>query len=81
MTGTSGRQRVPPEALSHIRIIRPPGKLAEIFGGIVKPLFARAHAAAEESRTLAALRDTLLPKFISGELRLPGAESLIEDVV
>jgi type I restriction enzyme, S subunit len=69
MTGTSGRQRVPPEALSHFRLIRAPIRIAEIFGGIVKPLFTRAHAAAKESRSLAAVRDTLLPKLISGELR------------
>jgi type I restriction enzyme, S subunit len=70
MTGTSGRQRVPPEALSHFLMIRPPNELAEIFGRIVKPLFTRAHTAVEESRALAALRDTLLPKLISGEIRV-----------
>ena len=31
-----------------------------------------------ESRTLAALRDTLLPKLISGELRVKDAERIIE---
>jgi type I restriction enzyme S subunit len=30
----------------------------------------------KQSRTLAALRDTLLPKLISGELRVPDAERL-----
>jgi type I restriction enzyme S subunit len=39
-------------------------------------LFARAAAAVRESRTLAALRDTLLPKLISGELRVKDAERL-----
>jgi type I restriction enzyme S subunit len=32
-----------------------------------------------ESRTLAALRDTLLPKLISGELRVNACESLVEN--
>jgi type I restriction enzyme S subunit len=68
MTGTSGRQRVPPEALSHFLMIRPPNELAEIFGRTVKPLFTRAHTAAEESHTLAALREALLPKLLSGEI-------------
>jgi type I restriction enzyme S subunit len=31
-----------------------------------------------ESRTLAQLRDTLLPKLISGELRVKDAERFIE---
>jgi type I restriction enzyme S subunit len=33
-----------------------------------------------ESRTLAALRDTLLPKLISGELRVPDVEKIIKEV-
>jgi type I restriction enzyme S subunit len=33
-----------------------------------------------ESRTLAALRDTLLPKLISGEVRVKNAEPYIENV-
>jgi type I restriction enzyme S subunit len=33
-----------------------------------------------ESRTLAALRDTLLPKLISGELRIPDAERIVGEV-
>ena len=40
------------------------------------PLFARATAATAESRTFASLRDTLLPKLISGELRVKDAERL-----
>ena len=34
----------------------------------------------KESDTLMSLRDTLLPKLISGELRVPDAEKLLEDV-
>ena len=33
---------------------------------------------AAESRTLAALRDALLPKLLSGELRVPAAVQLME---
>jgi type I restriction enzyme S subunit len=32
-----------------------------------------------ESRTLTALRDTLLPKFISGELRVKDADDFIQE--
>ena len=69
MTGSSGRQRVPAESLSHFMVASPIKQVAEVFGEIVSPLLARAAAAARESRTLAALRDTLLPKLLSGELR------------
>lgn len=34
-----------------------------------------------ESRTLADLRDTLLPKLISGQLRVPDVEKILEDAV
>jgi type I restriction enzyme S subunit len=33
----------------------------------------------QQAQTLAALRDTLLPRLISGQLRLPEAEALIEE--
>lgn len=36
--------------------------------------FARLHLGNTEPRTLAALRDTILPKLLSGELRVPTAE-------
>jgi type I restriction enzyme S subunit len=39
-------------------------------GDIVRPFFTRASAAARESRTLATLRDALLPKLLSGEIRV-----------
>jgi type I restriction enzyme S subunit len=38
----------------------------------------RASGAVRESRTLAALRDALLPKLISGELRVKDVEKSIE---
>jgi type I restriction enzyme, S subunit len=70
MTGSSGRQRVPAESLSHFHVVVVPDLLAEKFGQAIAPLFVQASRAAEESRTLSALRDALLPKLISGELRV-----------
>jgi type I restriction enzyme S subunit len=74
MTGSSGRQRVPAESFAHYRVVSALKPIAERFGTLIKPLFSRASAATTESRTLAALRDTLLPKLISGELRVMNAE-------
>lgn len=39
----------------------------------------RAHRASVESRTLAALRDTLLPQLMSGRIRVKDAEKIVED--
>ncbi|WUR83088.1 restriction endonuclease subunit S [Streptomyces phaeochromogenes] len=41
----------------------------------------RIRRATEESRTLAALRDTLLPQLMSGKLRVRDAEKIVEDAV
>ena len=73
MTGTSGRQRVPGKALSQFMLSSPPERVAASFGRVVQPLLARASKAVHESRILAGLRDTLLPKLISGELRVESA--------
>ncbi len=53
-------------------------KLATVFDELTQPLFLRSHQNRKESRTLAALRDTLLPKLISGELRVNDAEKFVE---
>ena len=70
MSGTSGRQRVPPTALRGFLLVVPPGRVAARFGKVAASLFERASNTVHESRTLAALRDALLPKLISGEIRL-----------
>lgn len=79
MTGTSGRQRVPAQALSHYYLVSPPPTISEYFGNLVNPLFARARKAMTESRTLATLRDALLPKLISGEMRVKDTETLLSE--
>ena len=80
MSGTSGRQRVPATALRGFLMVVPPGRLAARFGEVVGPLFDRARHAGYESRTLAALRNTLLPNLISGEIRVPEAVRGMESV-
>lgn len=78
MTGSSGRQRVPSESFSHYLIAKPPEKLARCFGSFVRPLFVSTCMAASESHNLAALRDSLLPKLISGEIRVRDAYDFLK---
>ena len=80
MTGTSGRQRVPARALSHFPLAAPSKDATQAFGNLIRPLFEQASANACESRTLATLRDSLLPKLISGDIRLPETEKMEEAV-
>lgn len=69
MTGTSGRQRVPSYCFTQFQFAVPPAKIAQRFSEITKPWMTKIYANIEQSRTLATLRDTLLPMLISGELR------------
>ena len=51
------------------------------FGAKAEPLRQQIVAAAAEKRTLTSLRDTLLPKLMSGQLTVKQAETLAEDVI
>jgi len=51
-------------------------KIVNAFSNLVFPIFKKIMKNNSQSRTLAALRDTLLPKLISGELRVPDAEKI-----
>ena len=52
-------------------VAKPPAMVAEKFYGLVNPLLERRHDA--QSRRLALLRDTILPKLLSGELSVTDA--------
>ncbi|MBC7350161.1 MAG: restriction endonuclease subunit S [Candidatus Aminicenantes bacterium] len=63
----------------NINILLPSNNLARIFGGIVEPWYARIEMNENQSHTLAALRDALLPKLISGEIRMKDAEIFLRE--
>lgn len=69
VTGTTGsHQRIRPESVLDMKIVIPSAGLIRAFTDIAKPMFDRINRNSEQSRTLATLRDTLLPKLLSGEL-------------
>ncbi len=57
----------------------PPDSLGDTFNRHVEPLLERILTNVETARPLSELRDTLLPRLISGKLRLPEAQTLIEE--
>ncbi|BFU91536.1 MAG: type I restriction-modification system subunit S [Nitrospira sp.] len=61
--------------------VLPRPEVLTAFDSRVQSLFTRCHDLDEESRTLAALRGTLLPKLISGELRVKDVERFMEKAV
>ncbi len=56
------------------KVILPPRQVFEAFEKTIAPIFGRILSNIEESRTLASLRDALLPKLLSGELRVPASK-------
>ena len=58
------------KTLEGLRIIVPESKYIERFEKVANPLDGQIRCKEEESRRLASLRDTLLPKLMSGELKL-----------
>jgi len=57
------------DTMSKYPIVIPDPKVAEAFSCFLRPLLDTIQNNIWQSRTLAALRDALLPKLISGELR------------
>jgi type I restriction enzyme S subunit len=49
------------------------------MGACFGPLLARSVENELQAQTLTTLRDTLLPRLIAGQLRLPEAEALLAD--
>lgn len=63
------------------RVVLPSHELAARFTSALDPFYERMLANVITSRKLAALRDLLLPKLLSGEIRVPVAETEVESVL
>ena len=53
------------------QVIYPPISIADKFTSLVKPIYSKMLNNVEQNQILAAIRDTLLPKLMSGEIRVP----------
>lgn len=60
-----------------ILTFEPNKTILDKFKHAVEPIYKQIVAGEKQSRTLAALRDTLLPKLVSGEIRVPDAERIV----
>ena len=63
------------------KFVAPNNNQFDEFNRIIFPLIDKRLFFGKESQTLAKLRDVLLPKLISGELRIPQAEKMVEDAI
>ncbi|WP_380057502.1 restriction endonuclease subunit S [Falsihalocynthiibacter sp. SS001] len=77
VTGTSNsHQRVPPKVLTQTDVLLP--KICtKAFEEVALPLLDKRQANEQENQTLAEMRDLLLPKLMSGEIRLKDAEAAV----
>jgi type I restriction enzyme S subunit len=81
-SGTSNsHQRVRPDDFLSYKVVLPPVDVLLAFDRVAGPLLRQSSNARSESKRLAALRDTLLPKLLSGEIRVPEAEKVVEEAM
>lgn len=78
-TGTN-MPRTSWKTMGQYKIRLPPESVARAFQNVAEPLIDRISANIHENRTLAHIRDLLLPKLMSGEIRLREAEKAVEAV-
>jgi type I restriction enzyme S subunit len=80
VTGTSGsHQRVIPKSLLEMDTFIPSNDCVQSFTRLADPLYMKIANNLAECRTLATIRDTLLPKLISGEIRVRNAEACVSE--
>ncbi len=64
--------------LSEAKVVLPPPRLLPHLDAVLGPLIERLWRGGVESRTLAVVRDALLPKLVSGEVRVKGDDRPME---
>lgn len=81
VTGTSNsHQRVKPDQINAIHAVIPSDRVLTAFTEIVKNIFEKIFVNRNQVKILANLRNTLLPRLISGQLRLPDVAVGIKDI-
>jgi len=78
-TAGHGTGRLGTDRIAKLRVRLPEGDAATAFAETVRPLAQRASAVRRENRTLADLRDTLLPQLVTGKIRVKDAQRVVED--
>ncbi len=79
--GSTGQTELSRIRLGDLACLAPPNALQRQFGLAAAQLLGRLSNGQQEAGTLAALRDALLPKLISGEMRLNAAEEFLQAAV
>lgn len=78
--GHSSRGSLTTKLIAMLPVVLPPPMLLDFFERVAQPVVSRMIALRRESQTLAAMRDALLPKLMSGELRVSDADRQVARV-
>jgi type I restriction enzyme S subunit len=65
--------------LSEAKLTLPTQSIVNAGAGTISPIWEMIRNNTQENHTLTELRDTLLPRLISGKLRIPDAEKLLAE--
>lgn len=76
---TTGLGHVTVGDMQRLLIVKPEEQALVEWDRVAAPIFAAAFRNEADSISLARLRDTLLPKLISGQLRVPDAEACLQE--
>ncbi|MGF1745145.1 restriction endonuclease subunit S [Vibrio minamisatsumaniensis] len=76
-TSGSAQPQMTVANMAPVQILVPTEEVLNIFNDLVKPLKSKIRANERENHSLAALRDTLLPKLLSGEIELGQTEEMV----
>lgn len=77
----STQQAITISSLNGIEIVQPKDKIVSLFNEFSENIVEKTSILIKERRTLAKIRDTLLPKLMSGELRIPDAAGLVDEAI
>jgi type I restriction enzyme, S subunit len=66
--------------LTEAKVVAPPIEIIQAISVYFAPLLERWITNSLKAQTLTTLRDTMLPRLISGQLRLPDAEAMVAEV-
>jgi type I restriction enzyme S subunit len=82
MTGTSGRQRAQVEMIASFHLTVPSSKsnLWQVFDRLNLSIFDKVKHSSEQNELLSKIRNTLLPKLISGELQINDPDKFLQSV-
>ncbi|MBU0657018.1 MAG: restriction endonuclease subunit S [Gammaproteobacteria bacterium] len=75
------REAVTKAHIESVPSLVPNNKILDSFHALIAPNYEKAHQLDNGTITLSRLRDTLLPKLLSGELRIPETEKLVEEAI